>query len=244
MPSPASRRAGALARTRYTSAITQSRAKRSLRAAIRRRLPLRTFKRKTGFRLNTHRFTRYAATQTITVARATAGQGGCYKFQFNELVNSSEFSNLFDRYMITGVLVKFQLINNPNSDIYPNVTPAANATSSFYPKIWLHTDYDDDSTPTKDDLKQVVGVKEFVLRPNTEVKYFVKPAILAQTYRTAVTTGYAPKWKTWIDMANLDVPHYGLKYFVDCPDTLVNTSTSEMKVRVELKYYFTCKDVR
>ena len=71
----------------------------------------------------------------------------------------------------------------------------------------------------------------------------IRPAILAQTYRTAVTTGYAPKFNTFIDMTNTDVPHYGLKYSVDF-NGITAVAASLWQFRIDKQYFFTCKDVR
>ena len=48
-------------------------------------------------------------------------------------------------------------------------------------------------------------------KPNFAIT--LKPAILAESYKTAITTAYAPKWGQWLSTADDTVPHYGLKVF-------------------------------
>lgn len=212
---------------------------RANRAGSARHFP--RMRRRRGFSLKTHKFTRYGPSKTI----ATNG-GGIFEyddtevFTFNGISNYTEFTTLFDRYMITGVKLVIQMVTNPDATtVIAQNTPAQG--SNYYPKIWYIPDYDDGTGETIAQLKERIGVKCRILRPNSAVSIFVKPAILAQTYRTALTTGYAPMWRKWIDCSDTDVPHYGLKYAIDF-DGL--TPSNNFTFRIERKYYFTMKDVR
>lgn len=194
-------------------------------------------KRKT-IRLNTHSFSRYGLAETITVSNTEDSSG--YSFAFNNMINSSEFSSLFDRYRIDRVVVKLQLITNPSAAATINVTNQTNP-NNWYPKVWSITDYDDESAETISQLKERVGVKCKILQPNKVLTYSIKPAISAQMYKTATSTGYGPKWGQWIDMQDVGVPHYGLKLAFDCNGY---DPQGSFVIRKEVKYYFTCKDVR
>lgn len=195
-------------RARMTRAIIRSNPQRFLRPGWKKRLS----KSRIGL-INVHSFRRWAATdQRLS---GTGGTGYADVFTLDKLPQYTEFDTLYDRYMITSVVVKFQLISNPDSAYFPGSSTTVNA-DNWYPKLWYYTDYDDNTAPTSlDDVKQVARAKHVVLRPNKEIKVVVKPAILAQTYRTSTSTGYAPVWKQWVDIANVDVPHYGLKYWMD-----------------------------
>lgn len=198
--------------------------------------------RSTALTRNVHFFSRYTNDVRFTASDTTTSQG--ISVNFNSIKGYAEFTALFDRYMITTVVFKFRLVNNPDAAVKLN-----DGTNSFYnqanwfPKLWYCPDYDDDLAETLQELQERCQTRYKVLRPNQEVKIAIKPAVSAQMYRTLTSTGYAPKWNTWIDMGQQDVPHYGLKI---CVDTSAQDPQEAQPFIIErtTKIYFKCKDVR
>lgn len=193
---------------------------------------------------NVHHFTRWVGTaQTLSCTGTEANGVGI--FQLSDLPLVSDFGNLYDRYRITHVQARVQLITNPNSVVPLNsvVPPVTQQPSNWYPKFWWCPDYDDSAAETIEDLKQRVKTKCFVLQPNKAYKINIKPACLVRTYGNIISDGYDPKWGVWIDMTNQSVAHYGYKYCIDANGENPNDSYP-FKVRIEYKYWFTCKDVR
>jgi len=138
----------------------------------------------------------------------------------------------------------FQLVNNPSATgSLNNVVPGSYNLANYYPKMWYIADHDDSTAESIGTMKERVGVKCRILQPNKTIKIVVKPAVAAMVYKTSTVTGYGPKWGQWIDMTHYTVPHYGLKVAFDT-NALDPTDTQPFRVRVEKKYYFTCKDVR
>jgi len=202
--------------------------------------------RLTGMRgsLKEHRYSRYTLASTLSVQAVE--NNFAYSFEFNNIINSAEFSSLYDRYRLDYVIVKFQLINNPNQSYSVNgsVAPPGTAnTCNFFPKMWSVIDYDDSSTETIAQIKERSGCKCKILEPNKTLVYKIKPAISAMMYKTATTTGYGPKWGQWIDFQDIAVPHYGLKIAVDCQG-LDPPDSQPFQINCEKQYFFTCKDVR
>jgi len=199
--------------------------------------------RRRGFQIKgTHSFHRYATTSTnYVVPNLTTELDVGMHFTLDEIVNVAEFTALFDRYKITGILLKFQLINNPDAEFVPSSTTTLAATN-YYPKLWYCFDPDDANPLTLTQIKERENVKCRVLKPNSTINFFVKPAVLLQTYRTALTTGYAPKFDTYIDCGQADLPHYGVKFVIDTLAGVQNTNG--FGVRLEKKFFFTMKDVR
>lgn len=156
------------------------------------------------------------------------------------MVNYSEFSNLFDQYKLTKVVVTLRLVNNPDASAAINLTSATNA--NWYPNIWSIVDYDDSADENIDQLKERIGVRNQVLLPNKYLRFVVRPKLLVQTYRTVSSTGYAPK-SMFVDMAGTNIPHYGLKTVVDL-GTGAAMGTYPFLIQQERKYFFTCKNVR
>ncbi|MEO5351385.1 MAG: hypothetical protein H7836_17345, partial [Magnetococcus sp. YQC-3] len=124
-------------------------------------------------------------------------------FTFNQLPNIGDFISLFDRYKITYIKLYIWLKIDPS---------AQTAATASYPKLYWVKDYDDASTPaTLNEIREHQSCKVAVMHPNRPIVIRLKPSTLSLTYRSALASTYTPRWNQWVDMANTDVPHYGLK---------------------------------
>lgn len=115
------------------------------------------------------------------------------------------------------------------------------ALSPFnYPILGYAIDRDDYNVPASvNALKEHGNYKERILRPNRWVSIRFKPNVLIPYLGSGLsvsTTGF-PAYK-FVDCAQTNVPHFGLKYFID---NMINTS---MYVQTDIKMWFTCKDTR
>ena len=145
-------------------------------------------------------------------------------FSLDQVKTYSDFTSLYDKFKITGVQVIVSMIANPNALLSAPTVATTNINGAgqfvnqqnFYPRLWYVNDYDDAASTSINALRERQGVKYKVLKPNAPVKIFVKPTVLVQTYKTAVTTGYASVEgsagkRMWLDVASgISVPHYGL----------------------------------
>jgi hypothetical protein len=193
---------------------------------------------------NCHSFRRMA--QPIYEDVSGTGLSGALTFSLGDTLGASEFDVLYDRFMLTVVVIKVRLVTNPDSTWGLNGATGSVDTrqgTNWFPRLFYCKDYDDNSAETLAQLRERAKTKMVVLKPNMYHKIVVRPAALVQTYYTALGSGYAPKWKQWIDMAQKDLPHYGLKYNVDCSG-LNPTDTQPFKIEFEKQYFFKCKDVR
>lgn len=232
------KRKRSVSKTRKAVARRFVRARRGARSTVFRRRPYLGVK---GFSLNTHRFSRFSG--AFTVDMTGTEQPLSFEFKLSDLYSYSEFTSLFDKYRLDRAVVYIQMINNPNSIAYTNVssTGTGNVGVNWYPKMWYISDHDDSNTTTIAAIKERVGVRCCVMKPNVIKKISVKPACAVQLYKTATAAGYGPRYGQFIDMANSDVPHYGLKCVFD-PLGLDPIQT--FNFRYEWKLYFTCKDVQ
>ena len=167
---------------------------------------------------NCHAFRRMA--QSVIEDVSGTGLSGAMTFTLGDTLGASEFDVLYDRFMITAVIVKVRIVNNPDAAGNLNQSwtgiPGVNVpTSNWYPRLFYCKDYDDSTAETLGSLRERAKTKMVVLKPNVYLKIVIKPSVLVQGYYTSLSTGYIPKWKQWIDMAQNGVPHYGLKYNVD-----------------------------
>lgn len=192
--------------------------------------------------LNLHRFSRYAVgTSVLSVGDGVqTGFSNNHVFTLASVVNATEFGQLFDLYRIDKVIVTYRLVNNPDANNY--LASASTAQANWYPTVWSIPDYDDNANENISEMKERIGVKNRVLFPNRKMVFVVRPKVLVQTYRTAVSTGYAPK-TLFVDMATQDIPHYGLKTTIDFAGT-PPTAAQQYKILQEFQYFFTCKNVR
>jgi len=193
--------------------------------------------------LNTHRFSRYAATNAypnISVAGTESSVN--HVFALQDIVNASEFSSLFDQYKINKVIVTYQLLTNPDASNALNVPGNNPAPTNWYPVVWSIEDYDDSATNNIEEMKQRIGVKRQVMRPNQIMSFVVYPKVQVQVYKTALTTGYAPR-SMYVDMDQMDIQHYGLKTVIDT-NGLDPNDTYPFVIRQTRQYFFTCTNVR
>lgn len=191
---------------------------------------------------STHSYARYGTPETVSIA--AGGQLSSYArvFTFNDIRSYTEFTNLYDQYKITRVVMMFQLVDNPDQ-CQGYVTGSNTGTvtgATMYPRLWYLRDYDDDATLNPNQMQESAKSKMVVLRPNKITRIAIKPAVKSSIYRTAVSEGFAPKWNQKLDMAAHDIPHYCLKYALD---SMTSTATA-YRVKVDIKYYFTCYNTR
>lgn len=153
-----------------------------------------------------------------------------WSWNLGQIVNAGEFSSLFDHYSITCIVVKFYLKIDPSAQ-----TPG----TASYPRLYYCRDYDDATAPASlNELREHQHTQVRVLFPNRPISIKLRPAVLDQVYRGVGTVSYTPVWKQWIDMAQTDVPHYGLKWAID------DFTNTNYRVDTETTFYFKCKGVR
>lgn len=196
--------------------------------------------------LNCHSFRRWGTVERYDLT-GSAALNGAMVFSLSDMPGVAEFEALYDRYMITAVVLRFRIINNPDSVLMLNNNNQSASlvyqTTNWFPRLFYCPDYDDNNAETLSALRERAKTKMKVLRPNMYFKAVIKPAVTVQTYYTTVSAGYAPKWKQWIDMSQSSVPHYGMKWVLDTSG--INPLAGQpMKLEIEKQYYFKCKDVR
>ncbi len=121
------------------------------------------------------------------------------------LVNSSEFSNLFDQWRMTQVVLR--------ADWNVNSVPTADQPSAP-PLLYVAADYDDSGDTPVGALLQYPGVTTHSFLTNGYSPFIMslKPYPLKDVAGTGVLTSYAPDTSgSFIRTSELSTPHYGLK---------------------------------
>jgi hypothetical protein len=189
--------------------------------------------------LDYHRFTRYG--DAVTTTTTNVSEPLTYSWMLTDVLSYAEFTAMFDQYKILAVDFKIQMITNPDSTAEVNVNNVTNSVN-WYPKFWYIRDYDGGGSDTLAQIKERVGVKFFVMRPNKIYNIRIKPKVLLQTYKTLTSTGYSPK-ACWIDCVDNNVPHYGMNAVIDCLGLNPSDATG-FRFRVEPKFHLAFKGVR
>lgn len=182
------------------------------------------------------------STSVITATAANSDVGFSTFFILGDLPNVTEFQNLFDQYMVTGIIFQIKMIQNPDASWKQNESAGTANAANFFPTIWYVNDYDDNATLSLAQIKEHQGVRHRVLKPNTEIVTMVRPTTLTQLFRTTLTTGYnTNKRNQWVDMGQTDVPHYGIKMVIDFEGLSPSVAYT---FKVNCKYMIKCKGVR
>lgn len=158
---------------------------------------------------------------------------GTIQFSLDQVPNPSEFTILFDQYMITGVKVDFRLILDPS---------AAAAGSATYPNLYVRRDYDNTAAETIAEIAQDNKAKRFILSPNKTRSIFIKPALQAEYFNTATgLTDKSPVWNRWFDCSNSAMQHLGIKWAIDTMGILLTQGNT---MDIEYTYYLAFKNTR
>lgn len=227
-------------RRRYTRRY-KKRGPRTYKKPAAGTLPYYNFMRrlKVGYsgrnKLAVHHFKRaYAGGINITATSAVT-QFNAYTFNLGQVVNPGDFSNLYDQFRINKLVMKFRLINDP---------AGANAIynqGARVPRLFWYLDYDDATTPAN--LNEMRERAKCKMKPLSAYKPVVikwTPSVLVSGYESAVNTMYLPKFKQWIDMADIATQHFGIKFAIDQFDDIL----TPFSVEIETWFYFSCKNVR
>jgi len=221
-------------RGRSTTPRSRSRA----RSAFTRRRKI-TKKRRNIRVQGFHAFSRSRLMETIECNDAVESANLVYTFA--DMVAYDEFAALFENYRITRIRVTFQLINNPNHTLALN-NAGVNTPTNWFPKLWYTVDHDGGSSETLSSMKERQNIKCRILEPNKHIVVSFKPMCRSLSYKTSTTEGFSPK-NIRLDMADTNVPHYGLLYLVDT-NGINPSDTYPFSIAMETKYFFTCGGVR
>ena len=141
----------------------------------------------------------YGATNIFNVPFAMS-------FSLSQVVNPLEFSSLFERYKILGVSITLKC----NTNYYPG-----NSVFNALPAIHYVPDYDDATPQTIAAFRQRQHIKRQTFDSNRLCKLSVKPKMSSLVYNTALTNGYEVSAPRWLDTDYRDVPHFGIKGFIE-----------------------------
>jgi len=157
--------------------------------------------------------------------------GFAYQFQLNQLPNYQEFTALFDAYRINCVVLRM----TPMNTVFKGNTDANNENT---PTVYAAIDYNNADSPTSaDEMKQYANVLVFPMYQSRNFK--IRPRLAIPVYRPGATAAYIQQPKQWIDCNYADVPHYGLRVWVEA-----GQARNAFRTTIECTYYMTFRNLK
>lgn len=151
--------------------------------------------------LNTCKFIRFA-TGTFST-NASIDTVGSYNFALSYITNSSEITALFDQFRIDWVTISF----------IPTITQVNNSASPWLPSCLVTVVDYDDSTNFLNFTESLEQVTAIVTPINNRITRKIVPRIAIPAYTGSAFNGFTMGQQgTWLDCANPNIQHYGLKY--------------------------------
>lgn len=234
-----------MAMRRFRKGRRRVRPRRTRRATIVR--PMRALTTRTGSN-PVHYFTRYSFYQAPLVSMTTNASGQIFGNMYARgltdiytdlavisMPSTSDFTSLYDQYKILSYTIEIRPRYTDRS-----LNAGSGTTTIAVPTIYWVYDQDDVNVPANaGEIMQHPKVRSKFL--NRVVMITVKnPSITAPVYRPGVAFGYETRKAPWIDLANLDVPHLGVKYFIQATPLADYTSLFDIRV----KWRFAVKNPR
>lgn len=169
-------------------------------------------------------------------------------FQLNDVINSNDLNFLFDQYRINKVTMKFTITAMATT----GAAGAGGAVSSesllSCPTLYWYVDQDDAQPPSPGDVRERMGVRSRQLLPGRSITITCRrprsDLVMFNNVGTSIGAGIG-RSSQWIDMASMNIPHFGLKWMLANFDARPTTgSVPTWQIMIEKTYHVECKQVR
>lgn len=197
--------------------------RRPRRSNARRRMLYRTRRMNRLVRSpSAHTFTCMTGINAVVLTSNVSGLNGTgfvstsFNFKLSDLINSAEFTTLYDQFRILKATLYFQWNAAALDTIQIQSSVLLNP-----PVIMYHRDYDDNAVLTHSEFHERSATKYKRMRAGGITTLTVTPAVLASHFEGATATAYSPKWRQWLDVADAATPHYGMKVGFKYPASTV-----------------------
>jgi len=136
-------------------------------------------------------------------------------YELDDLVNFTDFTNLFEYYRITGVKLRWHLRRAPETDVL--------ASAATYPQLYTSktkSSYASDllagtGAAAVSNMLESSNLQMRVLEPNKPVTMFLRPAV-AQDAFTGTVIASGAVGNPWLPTADGGTTnYYGLKFIID-----------------------------
>ena len=192
--------------------------------------------------LQVHSFVERCTAQELIVANESSAVGLFRNFSLSQCSQVAHYQALFEYYKINKVVVEFRY-KGAETPAYTTINGTSvqnnEIINEINPVLYFKVDHNDVGADSLATMKESLRTREHQLsngKPNFTIT--LKPAIQAEAYKTAISTGYMPKWGQWLSTLDDTIPHYGLKVYAVAG---AGNSPNMGKIEVQTKIYFSCK---
>lgn len=222
---------------RFASRLLRFRRGKKLLRTVRRR-PRRVYRKKITNKV--HRFIRWADKDTTYVTSALgpnliketgAIQNLTYQFKLDNVVNPSDFTNLYDQYRINKITLYLERQTPANASQFLTGLPNK--------KIRVVHDYTDAfPLSQEDDYLEYSNCKGYSSNRNIVITLYPKIKNIIENKDGAGISGNTMNSnRVWLDTAEDEIPHFGLKIFI--PESLSTVNDTPLyKVRAKFDLSF------
>jgi len=153
---------------------------------------------------------------------------GCVH-NLSDVAIPGDFTNLFDRYKITGIKATF---------LY-QITDAAAGGAPVMPTILYATDYTDSDPPSYSLMRTKQNTKQRILTANRPFSIFYRPKKTVLTTSNFLSIPGTYTNAGWCASSAPDIDHYGLKFSLN---NLYGTASTNSQLEIKFVYYLAMKD--
>lgn len=201
-------------------------------------------RRRIGYRRKTqnkvHSFIRWADKDTLypsstgpnTITETGADQNLAYSFKLDNVVNPTDFTNLYDMYRINKVTLHLESLYDTTAS--GNVLGNPNNR-----RIRVVHDYNDNNPLTQeDDYLEYSNCKSYPMWSRRGIKITLFPKINNTVENSGGTNAFTSvsSNKVWLNIADDEVPHFGIKIFI--PAGIIITDATMFRVRAKFHLSF------
>jgi len=199
-----------------------------------------TRRRKTKTQNKVHSFIRLCDKNTQypgangpnTITETGSDQHLTYSFKLDNVVNPSDFTNLYDQYKINKITLMIE----------PLYDQPLNGSFAIQKRIRVVHDYNDNNPLTdEDDYLEYSNCKSYTPFTKRGIKITLFPKlnnILENVGGAANAFNSVNSNKVWLNVDSDEVPHFGIKIFI--PGTLSGEEVQLFRVRA--KYHISLKN--
>lgn len=163
--------------------------------------------------------------QYTNIYHGTMSHANCFFPTMNyDGLRMTHYAKMYDEYRIRWVEVAFKFKYDTSSSMsyWTNAVPPVQHAgvpgelACTEPILYWKVDHNDLADPTMNDFA-AKGFHGRQMKSGRFYKCRLSPKVQMPLYNGVVTSGYTtPDKPVWINTANINCPHYGLKWLIEC----------------------------
>lgn len=169
---------------------------------------------------------------------SVAGIAGTQSFKLADVPDVTDFTNLFSQYKLMGV----------TQQMYTSATNTDNTTAGNRQCMFMYKANPTGQTPVLTEeyflTSQTSKTRTLVSGSGRPVRLSIPLKIHSALYGGVVTTSYAPRQPTFLDMEDTTVPHFGYQFRFQPVYNGAGDPMPSLYIKIITTYRIACKEVR